>query len=104
MSYTNGIGNPQQLPSAAEAVASLPAARVTKPEVGSVSASSAVLGNAPPVDKANVSTTAEMMAQALSGSDVRADKVAALQQTIAAGTYNVPSSNVADKLMSSMLR
>jgi len=44
-----------------------------------------------------------VVAQALTGSDVRADKVAALQQSIAAGTYNVPSSDVAGKVLSAML-
>jgi len=45
-----------------------------------------------------------MMAQALSNdNDVRTDKVAALQQQIAAGTYNVPAANVADKLMNTLL-
>jgi negative regulator of flagellin synthesis FlgM len=42
--------------------------------------------------------------QALSGSDVRMEKVAALQQAIEAGTYNVSSSDVADKLISSLLK
>lgn len=44
-------------------------------------------------------------ANALAGmgeDDVRSDKVAALQQAIAAGTYSVSSSDVADKLMNSM--
>jgi len=40
--------------------------------------------------------------QALSGSDVRSSKVEALQQSIAAGTYNVSSSDVADKLIESL--
>jgi negative regulator of flagellin synthesis FlgM len=44
------------------------------------------------------------MAQALSGSDVRTDRVAALQQSIAAGTYNVSSSDVADKVISALLQ
>jgi negative regulator of flagellin synthesis FlgM len=43
------------------------------------------------------------MAMALLGSEVRTDKVAALQQSIAAGTYNVPAQAVADKLMRAML-
>jgi negative regulator of flagellin synthesis FlgM len=43
------------------------------------------------------------MAQALAGSDVRSDKVAALQQAIAAGTYNVPAADVAAKVMGSLM-
>ena len=43
------------------------------------------------------------MAQALEGSDTRSAKVASLQQAIAAGTYNVSSSDVADKIIQSLL-
>jgi len=54
-------------------------------------------------DEARVSSTASAVLQALSGSDVRTDKVAALQQSIAAGTYSVPASDVADKVLSALL-
>jgi anti-sigma28 factor (negative regulator of flagellin synthesis) len=53
--------------------------------------------------KANLSRTASVAGQALSGSDVRFDKVAALQQSIAAGTYNVPAADVAAKVISALL-
>lgn len=59
--------------------------------------------SAAPVDEATLSPTANMVAQALSGSDVRTDKVAALQQSIAAGTYNVSSSEVAAKVINALL-
>jgi negative regulator of flagellin synthesis FlgM len=58
------------------------------------------------VDHTSLSSTASLISQGLgssSDSDVRTDKIAALQQSIAAGTYNVSASAVADKLMSSML-
>ena len=104
MSYTNGIGSPQQLPGAAEAAASSSASRTAKSEAGSqpVSGQSG-FDNAAPVDQANVSSAASVVAQGLSGSDVRTDKVAALQQSIAAGTYSVPASDVAGKVMSALL-
>jgi negative regulator of flagellin synthesis FlgM len=79
--------------------------RATKTDSGSIAvpgkdASSGLVG----ADKASLSSTAGVVAQALAGSDVRAEKVAALQQSIAAGTYSVSSSDVADKLMSALLK
>jgi anti-sigma28 factor (negative regulator of flagellin synthesis) len=41
--------------------------------------------------------------QAMSGSDVRLDKVIPLQQAILAGTYSVPSADVAGKLMDALI-
>jgi negative regulator of flagellin synthesis FlgM len=43
-----------------------------------------------------------LVLQALSGSDVRTEKVAALQQSIAAGTYNIPAADVAGKLIGAL--
>ena len=54
-------------------------------------------------DSTSISSTSGLIAQALGGSDVRADKVSALQQSIAAGTYNVSSSDVASKIVDSLL-
>ncbi len=55
-------------------------------------------------DKANVSSTGGLVAQALSTPDVRLDKVAALQSAIASGTYQVPASAVAGKIVDSLLK
>ena len=52
-------------------------------------------------DQANLSSTGGIMAQALDGSDARTDKVATLQQAIATGSYNVSSSDVAEKMIDS---
>src|ERR1700686_1384429 len=52
---------------------------------------------------AKLSSTAGILLQSLSAPDARAGKVAALQQAISAGTYNVPVSAVADKLIQSLL-
>jgi negative regulator of flagellin synthesis FlgM len=54
-------------------------------------------------DQTVVSTAGGAMSQAMETSDVRTDKVASLQVSIANGTYNVSSADVADKLISSML-
>ena len=55
-------------------------------------------------DQANVSSTGGLVSQALNTSDVRTDKVAALQAAIANGSYNVSSSDVANKIVDSLLR
>jgi anti-sigma28 factor (negative regulator of flagellin synthesis) len=53
-------------------------------------------------DSAKVSLAGAMLSQACTGSDVRFDKVAALQQSITAGTYGVASANVAGRLIDSL--
>jgi len=54
-------------------------------------------------DRTVVSTMAGALSQALGTSDVRMDKVAQLQAVIANGSYNVSSSDIADKLLQSMM-
>lgn len=97
MSYTNGIGSLQQ---ALSSIAS------TKPATNAAT-SETNRGMSPQTsvqeDQANLSSTGGIMAQALGISDARSAKVAALQQAIASGSYNVPSSDVAEKIISSLL-
>jgi flagellar biosynthesis anti-sigma factor FlgM len=54
-------------------------------------------------DQATISSASGVLSTALNSSDVRTAKVAALQASINAGTYNVPASSVADKMLSSIL-
>ena len=54
-------------------------------------------------DRATVSSAGSEVASALADTGVRTDKVAAVQAALAAGTYNVPSSAVASKLVDAML-
>lgn len=54
------------------------------------------------LDAATLSAAGGLAAQA-AGSDVRTAKVAQLQQAIANGTYNVPASAVADKMVEGLL-
>jgi flagellar biosynthesis anti-sigma factor FlgM len=54
-------------------------------------------------DRATLSSAASEMADAAAGAGVRMDKVTAVQQALAAGTYSVPASEVASKLVDVML-
>ena len=54
-------------------------------------------------DRATFSSAGSEVSQAALGEGVRADKVAAVQAALAAGTYNVPASAVASRMIDSML-
>jgi len=54
-------------------------------------------------DQATFSSTASEVLQAALGEGVRAEKVAAVQAALAAGTYSVPASAVASRVIDSML-
>jgi negative regulator of flagellin synthesis FlgM len=94
---TNGIGNLQtsllQQTSAAQK-----AAAETNAAPANHNASVAHSGS----DQTSLSHASTLLAQALTTSDVRADKVASLQQAIGSGSYNVSSFDVADKLLKSL--
>jgi negative regulator of flagellin synthesis FlgM len=103
MSYTNGITNQQQAASSISSSSTLPALQ-TNASAGSPHDSEASLKpNAERTDLTSLSATGGLVAQALEGSDTRSSKVASLQQAIASGSYNVSSSDVAEKIMQSLL-
>jgi negative regulator of flagellin synthesis FlgM len=54
-------------------------------------------------DHATLSSAGSQASQSLNEDGVRMDKVASVQAALAAGTYNVPASTVASKLVDSML-
>jgi anti-sigma28 factor (negative regulator of flagellin synthesis) len=54
-------------------------------------------------DRATVSFAGAEVSQSVAGDGVRADRVAAVQAALAAGTYNVPSIAVAKKVVDAML-
>lgn len=53
-------------------------------------------------DDATLSNASVLISHALSQTDVRTDKVATIQKAIAAGTYHVSSSDLADKLIATL--
>lgn len=99
MSYTNGIGNLQQ------ALSSIAPTQPASQATESAEASLRGKASAPvkQADQTNLSSAGGVIAHALQGSDVRSEKVAALQQAIASGSYNVSSSDVAGKMIDSLL-
>ena len=101
MSYGNGIGSLQRTDSGSQVDVSesVQPKRHDKAVQADVS-SAADVGHAV---QANLSSTGGLVAQALGSSDVQSQKVASLQQAIAAGQYKISSSDVADKLLQSLL-
>jgi negative regulator of flagellin synthesis FlgM len=102
MSYADGIGSLQQpvSPIAPTATARVQPAATTGSEAKEGGSS---VSNVAQTDQANLSTAGGLISKALAGSDVRTGKVEALQQAIASGSYHVSSSDVADKMMKSLL-
>jgi negative regulator of flagellin synthesis FlgM len=60
-------------------------------------------GSALASDRATLSSAGSEVSQTATESEVRTDKVAAVQAAMAAGTYNVPASAVAAKVVDAML-
>ncbi|HWG19007.1 MAG TPA: flagellar biosynthesis anti-sigma factor FlgM [Terracidiphilus sp.] len=54
-------------------------------------------------DRATLSSAGSEVAQSAGDGGVRMDKIAGIQAALAAGTYNVPASAVASRLVDSML-
>jgi flagellar biosynthesis anti-sigma factor FlgM len=54
-------------------------------------------------DSATFSQAAKEVSHSATRTDVRMEKVLAIQKALAAGTYDVPASEVADKVIDSML-
>jgi negative regulator of flagellin synthesis FlgM len=63
----------------------------------------AISGSANSQDRTEVSTAASLAHKAMSMPDVRMDKVAAIQQALANGTYQVSPADVADKIVQKMM-
>src|SRR5271155_3299420 len=96
MSIFGANQTPPPAPSTKAGTETHPPAPLTK--AGTQAASTALTS-----DRATLSSAGSGGAQASSDSDVRWDKVASVQTQLAAGTYNVPASAVAGKLVSALL-
>jgi negative regulator of flagellin synthesis FlgM len=59
--------------------------------------------SAPGNDRATLSSAASEVSQAAGEDGVRTDKIASIQAALAAGTYAVPASAVATKVVDAML-
>ncbi|HEV2618596.1 MAG TPA: flagellar biosynthesis anti-sigma factor FlgM [Acidobacteriaceae bacterium] len=97
MNQMNGIGSSQQFPIAQDTAGTSRAGRTGR--TTGIPAGAGAIG----ADQTNLSGTVNVVALALSGSDVRMDRVSTLQSAIAAGMYNVAASNVASKLLNSLM-
>lgn len=100
MSYSNGIGDWKQV---LTPIAPASASQTQQTSERSKTADVKPAGSTD-TDETKLSPTGGLIAQALAGSDVRSSKVEALQKAIADGSYNVSSSDVAGKIMDSLLK
>lgn len=102
MSSATGIGSLQQSINSITPSEAKPAVQISAS--GSIAGEGATsVLDVQQGDRANLSSTGGLVGEALASSDVRVAKVAALQQAIADGNYNVSSSDVADKIIQSLM-
>lgn len=89
--------------SSLDALKSLLGANPLAPAVTQTKGTAVDGGSALASDRATLSNAGSEVSQTASESDVRSDKVASVQAALAAGTYNVPASAVASKVVDAML-
>lgn len=78
---------------------------VQTPSAGTVSTRSGAKSDATELsgDRATLSSAGSEVSTGTASDGVRMDKVAAVQAALASGTYNVPASDVASKMVDAML-
>ncbi len=86
-----------------EGLKSLLGVEATAPQVPQAKGSSAASPSALTSDQATLSSAGSEVSLTAADSGVRMDKVASVQAALAAGTYDVPASAVASKVVDSML-
>jgi len=77
--------------------------QASPPAVQQPRSGASVATAAPMNDQATLSSVGSEVAQTAADPEVRMDKVTAIQAALAAGTYNVPPSAVAAKVVDAML-
>ncbi len=75
----------------------------TAPSVPQSKSAAATTGSAFDSDRATLSSAGSEVSQAVSEEGVRMEKVTSIQAALAAGTYSVPASAVASKMVDAML-
>lgn len=105
MTALDGISSLQTALSTLNVQEAAPAS-ATQNKAGAVTgAQTSAAAQAGTADRASLSAAGGLAAaQGTDNSDVRLGKVSELRQAIANGTYNVPASAVADKMVESLLR
>lgn len=103
MSYTNGIGTSQNTFAPESAATSGTSAAASTTQVSLNTAGAPGSAEAASVDHTKLSAFGGALARAMCESDVRMDKVSALQQAITGGTYHVAASDVAEKMVNSLI-
>jgi flagellar biosynthesis anti-sigma factor FlgM len=97
MTQTNGIGNQLQL----NPLIDRAERNTTAKQEGTLESATVSITR---TDGTSLSRLGNLLATAASSAnDVRTDKVAALKSAIDSGSYSVPASDVADKLINTML-
>lgn len=99
MSFGNSIGDLKNVLSTLSPTSEVQA--TPRPENAS---SKPALSSETKADETSLSPASGLVAQALGGSDVRTAKVEALRQAIGNGSYQIPSSEVAGKVIESLTK
>jgi flagellar biosynthesis anti-sigma factor FlgM len=102
MSYANEIGGLQQALSSIAPSTAKPSTAVGAPADQTKEGLTSTLIPARS-DQTSLSSTGGIISRAMEGPDTRSAKVLALQQAIASGSYSVPASQVAEKMIQSLL-
>jgi negative regulator of flagellin synthesis FlgM len=103
MSYQNGVNTLQQMFSQVSASNVAQTQQTDAAKGGAKTSTESAVATSAPTDTTSLSTLGGLAASS-TDSDVRMDKVSALQSAINSGSYNVSSSDVADAVINSLMQ